>query len=787
MDVMRQFVLASSLPERRREILLSESILRNIRWQSDYPTDHISTDARLKLEESIRLGMGSQGEKMCRLLIRIFEAYLAVTKQKVDFSNNHFRSEDVLVGFAGALYSERFLHAKLDVRYKWAYGWKTALAYACPEASSRIPRLSTNAPTDWFETATAKFERLPLDRVQVDLWRGWPIPKTNGQITWANLRNIYSRYGKDFAEAYAVALAGYAAGRRVNGIVIETAFADFLARLPASWLKEDFASSSKLTSVLINFLIFQCKAFGKEENQYSTLVAYWNRFVAFATTYLCTGKFFARLTAEELPSLSSKEICRSSTHLRQNGDGETYIAKLLADVPLQLSDEEATDLIYFKIQENLDLVKSWAESEVNVLWARLERRRQLAKKGTVKEVLSSRTATGRGALIDRTNPDWAANACATFEKIGFRMRVEGRQRTLYPEKLGNMASEVLALPTTGALVPHMTLLVIEHPKLTASFFEKLRLYDGAGQLSGIAETDNGWVLDGDKLRRGPGSAEQQIHLSDRGAEIVAQVIEITQPLRDYLRNKNDPNWRYLFLGCGKGFSYPSRLTISHDINYHRRSGILEKKLLASGGMTEEAAGILAARFSLATVRATAAVVAYIRRPDIQKLSEILGHKKLDIRLLERYLPAPLLRYFEERWVRLFQCGILVEALKESKYLLPAAGFKTLHELNEFISNHALKWVDRKGAAIEVKTGHLFDSVVFSISEETLMLLVGIRAAVENADRPVSKLAEMWVDYAERLFAYIQDSIPPRDDFRAMLAAAKERDCIGLIYPEAIYA
>lgn len=787
MDVMRQFALVSTLSERRRKILLSESIVRNLRWQSEYPIDHISAGAHSKLDESIRLSMGNQGGVMARMLIRLFEAYLAVTGQQVDFVNERFSSESTLVGFVGALYSERFLHAKLDVRYKWVYGWKTALAHACPEAYLQIPRPSSTELTEWFDSARAEFERLQLDHVQVDLWRGWPIPKTNGQITWANLRNIYLRYGKDFTEAYAVALARYVSGRRVNGVVIEIAFVEFLARLPSSWVTEDFVSSSKLTSLLIAFLVSQCEAFGEAENQYSTLVAYWNRFVAFSTTYLCTGKFFARLTAEELPSLPSKEIDRSRTHLRQNGDGETYIAKLLADVPLHLSHEEATELIYFKIQENLDLVKSWAESEVNAIWNRLKRRRQLAKKGAVKEVLLSRAVTGRGMLIDRENPDWKANACATFEKVGFQMRSEGRPRTLYPTKLGDMASEVLALPTTGALVPHMTLLVLENPRLTASFFEKLRLYDKAGQLSGVAATDNGWVLDGDKLRRGPENAEQQIHLSDRGAEIVAQVIEITQPLRDYLRKKNDPNWRYLFLGCGRGFSHPNRLTVAHDINYHRRTGALKKKLLAAGKMTEKDASILAARFSLATVRATAAVVAYIRRPDIQKLSEILGHKKLDMRLLERYLPAPLLGYFEERWVRLFQCGILVEALKESKYLLPALGFKTLHELNEFVSNHALKWASREGASAKAKTGHLFDSVVFSVCEDTLTLLLGIRAAVANAERPVSKLAQMWADYAERLFAYIEDSIPPRDDFRIMLAAAKKRDCTDLISPEAIYA
>jgi hypothetical protein len=234
-----------------------------------------------------------------------------------------------------------------------------------------------------------------------------------------------------------------------------------------------------------------------------------------------------------------------------------------------------------------------------------------------------------------------------------------------------------------------------------------------------------------------------------------------------------------------GFTYPGRLAISHDINYQRRSGKLEARFLAVEGMTDEDARHLAARFSLSTVRATAAVVSYINKPDVQKLSEVLGHKKLDMRLLRRYLPAPLLKFFEERWMRLFQCGILVEALKGSKHLLPAVGFSTLHELNEFLSHHALKWANRHGAVNDTNTKHLFDSVVLAVNEDILTVLASLQLAVTTSERPVTKLARMYSDYAGRLFSYIENSIPPRDDFKSMLVSAKSNARVDLIARGAI--
>ncbi|MCP3713138.1 hypothetical protein M3I54_40735 [Paraburkholderia sp. CNPSo 3274] len=282
-----------------------------------------------------------------------------------------------------------------------------------------------------------------------------------------------------------------------------------------------------------------------------------------------------------------------------------------------------------------------------------------------------------------------------------------------------------------------------------------------------------------------------MHLSERDAEIVAQVIELTRPLREYLRRRNDPSWKFLFLQCGKGFSYPRRVRVVEETSTALSSIRIRNSFLATGTVAFEDADRLAKRFSLTSLRASVAVCHYLKDPNVQKLAKLLGHKKLDMAMLQRYLPAPLLSFFQERWIRLFQCGLLVEALKDSPQLLPATGFASLDEVTEFLSNHALKWKPRGGNGVDVpslKSSHFTDKVIFSINVENLTLLESLRVAVESMSiERISRLAQLWHDYAVRLFAFIENSHPPRDDFKEMLNLARGLASQDLLNREELYA
>jgi len=773
-----------------RSLLTSNAIVRSAHWQISYPIEFLSKRAYKKLT-ALAVGQcnGTDIENL-PVLLRAVEAYLAVTGRKLDFVGGAFRPRSVVVDFFGALYSARFLNSTEDKCYRWARTWRNLTGQTCPSILVEVPKPSPTKINPWFQEASQRFETLPLVETQVDLWRGWVVLNRAGHAHWFDLRVLYLRYGKGFADGYARACHRFFAGRRAQNLPMAQAFADYLGALPEGWSKESFSSPTRMSNLFSKFLKLQAENFDKRDLQYSTLRDQWVDFSFFVNTYLCNSGLIARNVS--VPVLPTRNLDISQTHRKVKKDGTVVVTKLLTDVPLHISNKQAVELVYHQIASDVEVVRLWAQSEVRNIWLRQQRRIELAKIGTPKEVRPGVPCSNRTDSVRRGSPNWEANACATFEHYGFRPSRDGELRTLYPAPIDDLASDTFGLPTKGALIPHMALLVLAHPKLAASFFEELLLYEPNEQLAGVRQTDTGWILDGFKLRKGPDTAQQTIHLSENDADVIAQVIELTRPLRDYLKARNDPTWRYLFLHCGKGFSYPARVTPAEETSYRRRGGGLSASFLASGCIPGNDVERLSRNFSLTTLRSSVAICSYIKEPSIRKLADLLGHESVDMRTIKRYMPPALLDFFQTRWVRLFQCGILLEALKESPYVLPATGFATMDEMMQFLEHHALKWRLREYAKSQqegkTKLGHFEDEVVFSISVENLTILESLRLAVEQAaEESVSRVARMWRDYAAGLFKYIEASSPPREDYVEMLNQARARASVNLIEKGAIYA
>ena len=90
------------------------------------------------------------------------------------------------------------------------------------------------------------------------------------------------------------------------------------------------------------------------------------------------------------------------------------------------------------------------------------------------------------------------------------------------------------------------------------------------------------------------------------------------------------------------------------------------------------------------LRASKAVQLYLIQNDTQKMAEALGHKYYRPELLSFYLPETILNFFQSRWIRIFQKGIICEAMKDSKNFFKASKFNSLEELEEFMNLHSLK-------------------------------------------------------------------------------------------------
>ena len=175
---------------------------------------------------------------------------------------------------------------------------------------------------------------------------------------------------------------------------------------------------------------------------------------------------------------------------------------------------------------------------------------------------------------------------------------------------------------------------------------------------------------------------------------------------------------------------------------------------------------LVSRVSTTSYRPSVAVEDYLTHNSVTKLARSLGHNTYRADLLTSYLPQVILDFFRTRWVRIFQKGIILEAMKDSPYLLEASGFENMDKLHEFLSNHALKDIPE---GMKSPKDHAYKSqkhqskidkqrVLISISTPLMSNLVSLRDAVNSASKPgqVNAKAKYWAAFTTLISANIRE-------------------------------
>ena len=337
--------------------------------------------------------------------------------------------------------------------------------------------------------------------------------------------------------------------------------------------------------------------------------------------------------------------------------------KLIVDVPLHLTDDEVINLLFKKINKDVDTVLNWAQQEANSIYERY---------------------TMNGAKFDHMDFDLTSIQIAS--KYGVSPKKKGRINDL---------AHRLGLPTSYSLEPFIYLLIKEHPKITESFLFGLELYDKHGKFVGLEKTDSCVYLLGYKRRRGSERALQKVDLNEKTITLVDQIIKLTEPLRIYLKAKGDDNYRYLFLSCKQGFSLPA--PIKNSFVATEEFTAWEKRfnqfIESADNCNDKEVKELIRRLTPTRFRATIGVQVYLETGSTKAMSEALGHIKYKPELLSHYLPEPILQFFQSRWIRIFQKGIVCEAMKDSPLLLRASNFKTIDDIDLFLNNHALSLPD----------------------------------------------------------------------------------------------
>ncbi len=582
-------------------------------------------------------------------------------------------------------------------------------------------------------------------------WSAWAISSRKGHNAFLELLPLYSSHGSKFTMEFYERVKGFIAKQAKSKVNMFKDFALFLSENGEEWTVSTFEDPIALKQCINAYLIRYFLYINKSKRDLDAAIAEWNQFSTNLTEVFLEPGVWAQPFGEAVPKFKRLKVKGTRSRVSENKDGIVVHNKLLTEVPLQYTDDETIEILFCRIEKDLGTVRLWARNQAYRLRLRQKKRVALSKQGKALKITESDSFPQRVADVN------FSDICATFERFGFSTDYSPDIESLFRYMQKIELAYKIGLPTSHSLFPFMALLIIDHPEITRTFLSEFDLYNEKGQLSGFIKTDAGYQLTGYKDRRKASLSEQKIILKPRAASLVRQVIEITTPLRDFLKSNGDSNWRKLFLTSGQAFAYP-KVGITDAFRKADKPLLKETKL--SQKMEQEFKKYtdlrgadfrrFAIKITLSSIRASTGVLVYLQTQSVDKMAKALGHATYDSKLLDQYLPDSIQAFFQTRWIRIFQRAFICHAMKDSPFLIRATDFGSMHELHEFLKNHALKDIpehlsDPEKVACNKKINPSSDQILISIDSGILSTLLSLKCAVDNSKKStrISGLARYW--------------------------------------------
>lgn len=644
-------------------------------------------------------------------------------------------------------------------------------------------------PITWSSKGFGKFHGVweaskhKLNPETVSFWGGWMIKDQKGKPVYLCLAEMYKTHGSAFTIAFYEAMRRDALKRCKTQSNMINKLANFIAENANRFPKEVFQSPDLMTEFAeAYFWEYQSSEYERNENPTLNARTWRTMRLIIVRALLKPAIWKADEKAFVIPA--GQGTPGSDRNIKKNKHGIEVKDKLLTEVPLHVTDIEAIDLLYGEVRRDLRTVEKYGLSQALQIRRAQRKRIREAPLGNILEIKDRKSRA-----YNDFNKTGLRNIYHTFEAEGMSTTVAARAR--YGERLPELAL-LLGMPTTYSLFPFQCLLAMYHPEITASFLEDLSLWDGKKRVSFI-KTNKGYELIGYKDRRGSRNSEQKILLSPKAAALVRMVEQITDPLRQYLKKQNDPNWQKLFLTSGSSFNYPisasTNILSSNRIEYSKsvRDMMLSQLAPHSDKQGDELIDFLK-KLCLSRVRAQAAVADYIKNHSLTRLARKLGHANYNKDLLDSYLPVAIYDFFATRYVRIFQKGIICEAMKDSRHFLRATKFENFEQLHDFLSRYALKEIPENLRTMtdnKIADGEIVE-VGVSVSAASMTALLSVREAVRRSNTPdrIRGLAKYWAAVCDKIESFILNS---RDkNLHKHLAVAQENQNSNL-YAGMIYA
>jgi len=186
------------------------------------------------------------------------------------------------------------------------------------------------------------------------------------------------------------------------------------------------------------------------------------------------------------------------TKVKTQADGSYVSYALLTDVPIELTDEQAFKLLSQQIYSDVSIIETWAEKKVAEIWGQYSKAKNLGQNGQVRGLTSPlKWGKDLDAFAGTEHHLWLSDVSATYNQYGHLPQSHSKHNLIQLYGNCRKAAYHLALPSKHVLLPFLTLLVIDYPILTPSFFENLELTDKHDKKIGFVKLDSGKsILDG---------------------------------------------------------------------------------------------------------------------------------------------------------------------------------------------------------------------------------------------------------------------------------------------------
>ncbi|MEE4634131.1 hypothetical protein V2K98_11430 [Pseudomonas alliivorans] len=701
-----------------------------------YPITVLPPDVLELMQRSFDALLGNSISIKMGNLIKVFDVYCHVTATPITYlSLSSPTFERVIRGFLGAFDNDSLVSVEKNTRRSYAKSFTKLLT----KMREEIPLLPVVLGKDALPESNRHIwegMKAHLDPVALRYWNGWEVQGRKENNGYVPMAYLWNSHGPEFAELVFDEYSKNMSKKLAPSHTDFNTLIYYLSENKERWPVSTFQNPLQIKRLFIDFMFHNFMQAVENGTDIDNRTRTYSKFIFSIDEIFIQSGTWARPFAGSLPKPPAKSTPGARTNHKKNSDGTVVKNKLITEVPLHLTDSTAIKILFKNIHEDNTLVLKWARYRLTRAKEAYEACKELAKYGTV--------ITGGNENAKKIEDIGAANICATYVEKGTTYLKKGDKELTGKIPKGDIF-KILGIPTVDTIFAFQMLLVHAHPCITDSFFLHFELHNKRGDVSGFKATEYGYQLIGYKDRKKGQNSEQKIDLSEQESEWVKLIIAMTEALRNDLRAAGNDEWRYLFLHTAGRLITPSR---PESLKLNDGTIIFQKRMVEEfmvfGNRDETATRRFITQLSVTAFRASAAVEIYLRDHDVEEMARALGHKGYTSTLLSSYLPEPILAFFQTRWIRLFQRGIICRAMKDSPRLLEAARFRDMDELHEFLKNHALREIPEhlqnpdylktpvQKAAADNSDPDKPGQVVVSIDTGVLTALLSLNAAVAEA-------------------------------------------------------